>query len=74
VPAGHSPILPLVVGDESAALDLSAKLRAAGHFAPAIRPPTVPAGECRLRLTVTLAHKDSDRRKLIAALAAIRGG
>lgn len=74
VPAGTSPILPLVVGDEQAALALAAKLRVAGHYAPAIRPPTVPAGECRLRLTVTLAHKESDGRKLVAALAAIRAG
>ena len=72
VSASTSPIVPMVVGDEHAALDLAAKLRAAGHYAPAIRPPTVPAGECRLRLTVTLAHKDSDQRKLCAALARLR--
>lgn len=73
VPEGRSPIIPLVVGDERAALDLAARLRVHGHYAPAIRPPTVPPGECRLRLTLTLAHREPDRRKLITALAALRG-
>jgi 8-amino-7-oxononanoate synthase len=72
VPEGRSPIIPVVVGDEAAALDIAARLRAAGHFAPAIRPPTVPAGSCRLRLTVTLAHREHDRRKLVAAMQGIR--
>jgi 8-amino-7-oxononanoate synthase len=72
VPAGRSAIIPVVVGEEQPALALSARLRAAGHYAPAIRPPTVPAGACRLRLTVTLAHRVSDRRRLVAALAQMR--
>jgi len=72
VPAGRSAIIPLVVGDEQATLALSSRLRAAGHFAPAIRPPTVPPGSCRLRLTVTLSHTASDRRRLVKALAAAR--
>jgi len=72
VPEGRSPIIPVLVGDEAAALELSAKLRAAGHFAPAIRPPTVPPGRCRLRLTVTLAHRPSDRKRLVKAMAGLR--
>ncbi len=72
IPNGRTAIIPLIVGDESAALALSATLRTAGHFAPAIRPPTVPAGACRLRLTVTLAHTPSDRQRLVRALAAAR--
>ena len=72
IPIGRTAIIPLIVGDESAALALSATLRTAGHFAPAIRPPTVPAGACRLRLTVTLAHTPSDRQRLVRALAAAR--
>lgn len=74
VPAGRSAIIPVLVGDEQPALDLAARLRAAGHYAPAIRPPTVPAGGCRLRLTVTLAHTASDRRRLMKAMAAARAG
>jgi 8-amino-7-oxononanoate synthase len=69
---GRSPIIPITVGDEAAALDLAAKLLEAGHYAPAIRPPTVPPGQCRLRLTLTAAHTEADRRKLVAALAALR--
>jgi 8-amino-7-oxononanoate synthase len=72
LPAGRTPIIPVVVGDEAAAMALAARLRAAGHYAPAIRPPTVPAGECRLRLTVSLAHTEADRRKLIKVMAEVR--
>jgi len=68
VPTGRSPIVPLIVGSEAAALALAAKLAEAGHHAPAIRPPTVPEGACRLRLTVTRAHRPSDLRKLLAAI------
>jgi 8-amino-7-oxononanoate synthase len=72
VPAGRSAIIPVLIGEEQPALALAARLRAAGHYAPAIRPPTVPAGGCRLRLTVTLAHTASDRRRLLKAMAAAR--
>jgi 8-amino-7-oxononanoate synthase len=74
VPLGRSAIIPVLIGDEQPALDLAARLRMAGHYAPAIRPPTVPAGGCRLRLTVTLAHTASDRRRLVKAMAAARAG
>jgi 8-amino-7-oxononanoate synthase len=72
VPPGRASIIPLLVGDEQPTLALAASLRDAGHYAPAIRPPTVPAGACRLRLTVTLAHTPSDRRRLVRALAGLR--
>lgn len=68
LPPGRGPIIPLIVGDEAAALALTAQLRVAGHYAPAIRPPTVPPGECRVRLTVTLAHTEADLKKLLKAL------
>ena len=42
-----SPIVPLVIGGEGPALELSAQLLRAGMHVPAIRPPTVPAGTCR---------------------------
>ena len=67
VPTGETPIIPVMVGDERSALALAARLADAGHHCPAIRPPTVPEGSCRLRLTVTLAHRPSDIRKLLAA-------
>jgi 8-amino-7-oxononanoate synthase len=72
VPEGRSPIIPVLVGDEAAALALADRLRQAGHFAPAIRPPTVPPGGCRLRLTVTLGQKPSDRWRLVKVMAGLR--
>ncbi|MEM9345388.1 MAG: 8-amino-7-oxononanoate synthase [Planctomycetota bacterium] len=47
-----TPILPLLVGDEHAALSLQTALFEAGIFAPAIRPPTVAPGQCRVRLSL----------------------
>jgi len=72
IPPGRAAIIPVTVGDEAAALGLAMRLREAGHYAPAIRPPTVAAGACRLRLTVTLAHRAADRRRLLAAMARLR--
>ena len=60
-----SPIVPLVVGAESAALDASAALEDAGFLVTPIRPPTVPAGTSRLRFTFTAEHTE----RQIAALA-----
>ena len=63
-----TPIQPLVVGDNRAALDLAAALWERGFWAPAIRPPTVPAGSARLRITLTAAHGIADVDALTAAL------
>ncbi len=57
--ASESPILPLIIGPADKALALQERLWEAGYFAPAIRPPTVPAGLCRLRLSITSAHSSS---------------
>jgi 8-amino-7-oxononanoate synthase len=62
------PIVPLVVGDPARALALSARLEAAGLFVPAIRPPTVPEGTARLRVSLSAAHTDDDLDALITAL------
>jgi len=72
VPDGRSPIIPVIIGDEARTLALAAQLRQHGHHAPAIRPPTVPEGSCRLRLTVTRAHRPKDLRQLAAAMARLR--
>lgn len=66
---GRSPIIPIIVGNEKSALELSEQLRNAGHYAPAIRPPTVAPGQCRIRLSLTLAHKPSDMNRLLKVLA-----
>lgn len=51
-----SQIIPVVIGDNEKALAVSQRLRERGIIAAAIRPPTVPAGTARLRISVTLAH------------------
>ena len=62
-------IIPLILGGETAALDLAARLRRQGILAPAIRPPTVPQGTSRLRLSLSAAHDVAAIDTLIAALA-----
>lgn len=68
---GRSPILPILVGEQRQVLDLAQELRERGHFCPPIRPPVVPTGACRLRLTLTLGHRDADLRRLCRALAEV---
>ncbi len=63
-----SPIVPIVVGGEREALAASAALLAEGLFVPAIRPPTVPPGSSRLRVTLSAAHTDQEVLKLVSAL------
>ncbi len=60
MPPFASPILPVMVGDNHAALDFSARLAERRILCGAIRPPTVPPGTARLRLTVTRAHEAAD--------------
>ena len=66
-----TPIQPLLLGTEAAALAASDALVAAGIWVPAIRPPTVPAGASRLRITFSAAHTDTDVDRLLEALAAL---
>ncbi|HTB33823.1 MAG TPA: 8-amino-7-oxononanoate synthase [bacterium] len=63
-----TPIFPVVVGPSDAAVALQARLWDQGFFVPAIRPPTVPAAACRLRLSVTAAHSEDQLRAVLAAL------
>jgi 8-amino-7-oxononanoate synthase len=65
-----TPIQPLIVGSNEDALRASEKLRARGILVPAIRPPTVPQGTARLRITLSAAHKAEDVQRLIAAIHA----
>jgi 8-amino-7-oxononanoate synthase len=59
----ETQIVPVVVGEADAAMALCERLLERGIFAQAIRPPTVPAGTCRLRLTAMATHRVGDLRK-----------
>ena len=64
-----TPIQPILIGDSARALRLSALLRARGLLITAIRPPTVPAGSARLRVTLSAAHSEAQLELLLQALA-----
>lgn len=66
-----TPMQPLLVGDAEQALALSAALRAHGIYITAIRPPTVPAGTARLRITFSAAHSEAEVDRLLDALEAV---
>lgn len=61
-------IQPLLIGDNLKALELSEGLRERGIWVAAIRPPTVPQGTARLRITLSAAHSEADVARLIEAL------
>lgn len=64
----ETPIQPLLVGGNEAALALSAHLAGQGLLVPAIRPPTVPTGTSRLRISLSADHDAADIARLVAAL------
>lgn len=66
----HSAIQPLIVGENRRALTLAQQLRERNMWVTAIRPPTVPAGTARLRLTLTAAHQTQDIDNVLEALYA----
>jgi len=66
-----TPIQVIVLGEASTALAASEALRARGILIPAIRPPTVPNGTARLRVTLSAAHAEEDIERLLAALDAV---
>lgn len=63
-----TPIQPLIVGDNRQVLKLSAKLAEQGLLVPAIRPPTVPQGSARLRISLSADHSTADIARLVTAL------
>ena len=67
-PAEPSAILPLIVGEEAKAVATMDHLREAGFFIPAIRYPTVPRNEARLRVTLTANHTAENIEQLVHAL------
>ena len=67
MPSGTA-IQPLLIGDNRAAVTLSERLRERGIWVAAIRPPTVPQGTARLRITLSAAHSEDDVGQLVGAL------
>ncbi len=64
----ETPIQPLLIGSSQSAVRASENLRQRGILVPAIRPPTVPQGTARLRITLSAAHSVADVRQLVDAL------
>jgi len=64
-----TPIQPIMIGDSAQALRLSRMLRERGLLVTAIRPPTVPVGSARLRVTLSAAHSEAQVQLLLNALA-----
>jgi 8-amino-7-oxononanoate synthase len=71
VPNRPGAILPVVLGGDEQALAASARLRELGLFVPAIRPPTVPEGTARLRVTLSSEHTSAEVDALAAALGEV---
>jgi 8-amino-7-oxononanoate synthase len=68
----QSAIVPILIGDETKAVEAATKLREQNIFVPAIRYPTVARGAARLRVTLTTAHTAEDVSHLLAALAGLK--
>jgi 7-keto-8-aminopelargonate synthetase-like enzyme len=66
---GETPIVPILLGNEEAALDLMKHCLERGVYAPAIRPPTVPPGTSRLRVSMRADHTDEQIDLLLQSLA-----
>ncbi len=64
----ETQITPIIIGDAKKTMDLSQKLFDRGIFLSGIRPPTVPEGESRLRLTITAKHTKEDLNCLVSSL------
>ena len=68
LPEAQSAIVPVILGDEGAALGASRLLESEGFLVTAIRPPTVPEGTARLRLTFCAEHPDEAIERLAALI------
>jgi 7-keto-8-aminopelargonate synthetase-like enzyme len=72
IAAGDSPIIPVIFGSEASALAASAEMLKRGFLVPAVRPPTVPKGSSRLRVTLCCDHSDEEVRRLLGVLRDLR--
>ena len=64
-------IQPILLGEAGRALEMSRQLLAQGFLVPAIRPPTVPRGTSRLRVSLSAAHDPADLERFVATLASL---
>jgi 8-amino-7-oxononanoate synthase len=71
VTASETPILPLRFGVEAAALRVSERLAERGYYVPAIRPPSVPKGTSRLRITLCATHSNDEIAELVKELSEV---
>jgi 7-keto-8-aminopelargonate synthetase-like enzyme len=62
------PIIPVVVGTDPRVIEVSAQLAKSGFYVPAIRPPTVPEGTARLRISLSAAHRTEMIDELLVAI------
>lgn len=69
--AEQAPIVPVIAGEEQQAMDLMQRCIERGVYAPAVRPPTVPPGTSRLRISMRADHTDEQIDLLLDALACI---
>jgi len=68
-----APIFPVILGEEGVALEASRKLHERGYFARAIRPPTVPPGTSRLRISLTARHTEDQVDGFLASIREVLG-
>ena len=66
-----TPIQPILLGEAERALQVSAALKEKGFWVTAIRPPTVPQGQARLRITFSACHQAQQVDDLLSALAEV---
>ena len=62
------PIIPVVVGTDPRVIEVSAQLAESGFYVPAIRPPTVPEGTARLRISLSAGHRTEMIDELLVAI------
>jgi 8-amino-7-oxononanoate synthase len=68
IPPGDSPIIPILMSDESAALEAAHRLESTGLLILAVRPPTIPRGTSRLRVTLSCEHTDDEIAHLVNSI------
>ena len=69
---GSSQIIPVILGDNLRALEFAEKIQEQGYWVLAVRPPTVPARQARLRLSLSYCHNEETLKKLIEVISEIR--